>query len=201
MIFDAPGVEAVAAFCAGIVLETGDEIRAATLLAAGAPIVLVGEAALRDSGVVKRLIVAHGGERVGAYAPARRQAVSWSLETDSNADFKIVAPSTCEPAWEVLTAAGAGSGTLLHWWLAALHDLGATQFLVRADIGDDADLNICARLVESFDERLWLGPLADATPRLEEWITYGQCRQLALMPDLFARMDANETEGNTSCAP
>lgn len=198
LIFDAPGVEAVASFCAGVVLESGDEARVGTLLAAGAPVVFVGEAALHDSTVVDRLVAAHGGEQIGIYAPARRQAVSWSFETVSNADFKTVTPSICEPAWEVLTAGGSETGTLLRWWLAALRDLGATQFLVRADIADDTDLNICAGLVEEFGERLWIAPLTDPAPRLDEWVAYGQCRRLALPPELFARF--NEIEGNTPCA-
>jgi hypothetical protein len=197
LIFDVPGAEAVASCCAGIVLESGDAARAATLLAAGTPCVFVGEAALRDSGSIERLIAAHGGDGVGIYAPARRQAVSWSFETVSNADFKTVAPSTCEPAWEVLTAAGESTGTLLHWWLTALRDLGVTQFLVRVDIDDDTDLNLCAGLVETFGAQLWLGPLTDAAPRLDDWIAYGQCRQLALPSELFARMD--DTEGTTPC--
>lgn len=191
LIFDAPGIEDVASSCAGIVLEAGDEARAAGLLAAGAPCVFVGEAALHDSTMVGRLVAAHGGERIGIYAPARRQSVSWSFETVSNADFRTLTPSTCEPAWEVLTAAGSGTGTLLHWWLVALRDRGAMQFLVRADIADDTDLNICAGLVETFGGQLWLGPLTDPAPRLDEWIAYGKCRQLALPPELFARM--NET--------
>lgn len=197
LIFDAPGVEAVASFCAGIVLEAGDEARAATLLAAGAPLVFVGEAALRDSGSVERLVAAHGGDVVGVYAPARRQAVDWSFETESNADFKTVTPSVCEPSWEVLTAAGSGTGVLLYWWLAALRDLGATQFLVRADITDDNDLNICAGLVETFGAQLWLGPLNDPVPRLDDWIAYGQCRQLVLPPALYAWM--NSFQGNETC--
>lgn len=197
LIFDSPGIEDVASSCAGVVLEGGDEARGAALLEAGAPCVFIGEAALHDSTLVDRLVTAHGGERVGIYAPARRQTVSWSFETVSNADFKTLAPSHCEPAWEVLTAAGSGTGTLLHWWLVALRDLGATQFLVRADIADDTDLNICAGLVETFGGQLWLGPLTDPAPRLDEWIAYGKCRQLALPPELFARR--NETEGNIPC--
>lgn len=198
LIFDAPGVEAVASFCAGIVLEAGDEVRAATLLSAGAQCVFVGEAVLRDSGIVERLVSAHGGECIGIYAPARRQSVSWSFETVSNADFSTITPSVCEPAWEVLTAAGEPTGTLLHWWLNALRDLGATQFLVRADIADDADLNICAGLVETFGAQLWLGPLTDAAPRLDDWIVYGQCRQLVLPPALHARLDA--LQGSETCS-
>lgn len=186
-VIDAPGIKAVASFCAGVVLETGDEARAVTLITSGAPVVFLGEAALLDSTLVERLVAAHGGKRIGIYAPAKRQAVSWSFETVSNADFKTVAPSFCEPAWEVLKADGTATGTLLSWWLAALRNLGATQFLVRVDIRDDIDLNLCAGLQETFGDTLWLGPLTESEPALADWIRYGQARQLVLPAEIHAR--------------
>jgi len=189
-VFDAPGVEAIADACAGIVLADGDEARAATLLNIGAPRVFLGEAALKDSAIVGRLVAAHGGERIGIYAPVQRQTVSWSFETVSNADFRTVTPSHCEPAWEVLLADGTPTGTLVAWWLGALRDLGATQFLVRTAIHDDTDLNLCAELVERFDNALWLEPLADCGVPLEDWVRYGQARQLAFTEALLPRMEA-----------
>lgn len=185
-VFDAPGVEPVAAECAGIVLERGDAARAETLLAAGASCVLLGEAALIDSEAVGRLARAHPG-CIGIYAPVRRQAIEWSFETVSNADFKTVAPSCCEPAWEVLKADGTPTGTLAAWWLAALRELGATQFLVQADVRDDADLNILAGLVETQGESLWIAPRSEACLPLADCVNYGQCRQLALSADEYER--------------
>ncbi len=188
-VFDAPGVEAVAAECAGIVLTDGDEARAATLFVAGAHCVLIGQAALLDSTVVDRLVAAHGGTRIGIHAPLKRQVVSWAFETTSNADFKTVAPSHCEPSWEVLKADGTATGTLAGWWLGAMRELGARHFLVRVDIGDDTDLNLCADLVERLGDALWLGPLENPAPRLAEWIEFGRCRQLVLAPESFASQD------------
>jgi hypothetical protein len=186
-VFDAPGAEAIAGECAGIVLADGDEARAAVLLSIGAPLVLLGEAALRDSGVVTHLIAAHGRERIGIYAPVKRQTISWSFETVSNADFKTVTPSNCEPAWEVLTANGASTGTLAAWWLAALHDLGTTQFLVHVDINDDVDLNLCADLVERLGDLLWLAPRGEpSVVPLADWVRYGQARRLALADGMAA---------------
>lgn len=179
-VFDAPGVEAIASECAGVVLAEGDETRAATLLNIGAPLVLIGEAALRDSSIVNRLAAAHGAERIGVYAPVWRQAISWSFETASNADFKTVTPSHCEPAWEVLRADGGSTGTLAAWWLAAVRDLGASRFLVHTDLRDDADLNLCADLVERFGDALWLAPLGRPSVPLADWVRYGHARQLAL---------------------
>ncbi|MBI5901705.1 MAG: hypothetical protein HZB40_21110 [Rhodocyclales bacterium] len=187
LLFDAPGVEAVAALCAGIVVDAGDEQRVATLLAAGADCVFVGAAAVEDSAVVDRLAKAHGAERIGVYARLGRQSVSWSFETVSNADFKTVTPSHCEPAWEVLRADGSGSGALASWWLKAMRELGATRFLVQVDICDDTDLNLCAGLVDELGDALWIGPLVQPAPRLAEWVGYGQCRQLVLPPTVYAR--------------
>jgi hypothetical protein len=184
--FDAPGVEAIADACAGIVLADGGEQRAATLLNIGAPIVFLGESALKDSAIVGRLVVAHGGERIGIYAPVKRQTVSWSFETVSNADFRTVTPSHCEPAWEVLLADGTPTGTLVAWWLGALRDLGAMQYLVRTAILDDTDLNLCADLVERFGDALWLAPAGEGGVPLADWVQYGQARQLALTDDVAA---------------
>ncbi len=179
-VFDAPGVEAIADACAGIVLADGDEARAATLLNIGAPLVFLGEAALKDSTIVSRLVAAHGGERIGIYAPAQRQSVSWSFDTVSNADFRTVTPSHCEPAWEVLRADGTSTGTLLAWWLGALRDLGAAQDLVSVAIDDDTDLNLCADLVERYGDALWLEPAAASAVPRADWIAYGQVRQLVV---------------------
>jgi len=198
-VFDAPGIEAVAALCAGVILASGDEQRAATLLAAGADCVFVGEAALIDSTAINRLVARYGGESVGIYAPLRRQTVSWSLETVSNADFKTITPSRCEPAWEVVKADGSSTGALAPWWLAAMRELGASRFLVQVDIRDDTDLNLCAGLVEDLGDALWIGPLADPAPGLADWVEYGQCRQLALPQALHAQRASLLDEAN-ACA-
>lgn len=189
LVFDAPDVESRLVDFSGIVLPTGAETRAEALLAAGAACVFLGEAALLDSLVVDRLVARHGTERVGIYAPLRRQAVSWSFETVSNADFRVVTPSFCEPSWEVLRANGSGTGTLAAWWLKAMRQLGAGALLVRADIADDTELNLCATLVEEFGAALWLGPLHDEAPALADWVRYGQLRQLALPSELYARRE------------
>lgn len=182
-VFDATGVEAVAAACAGIILTHGDEQRATTLLSIGAPVVFLGEAALRDSAFVQRLAAAFGSERIGIYAPAARQAVSWSFETVSNADFRTVTPSHCEPAWEVLLADGSATGTLLAWWLGALRELGASQFLVSVAIDDDTDLNLCADLVERYVSALWLAPVPGGAVPLGDVSRYGQAQQLVVPDD------------------
>jgi hypothetical protein len=185
-VFDAVDIDP--ALPATIVLPSGPEQRAEALLAAGAACVLVGEAALLDSTLVGRLAARHGSHRVGVYAPARRLESQWSFDTTSNADFRVVTPSVCEPAWEVLRADGGGSGALVGWWIAEMCKRGASLALVRADIQDDADLNVCAGLVEDLGDQLWLGPLTDMEPKLDEWTAYGRLRQIVLPAGLFSRL-------------
>ena len=185
---DGPDLDAaVIRKAAGIVLPTEGTGRAAALLAAGARCVLLGEAALRESAIVAALVREFGGGRVGVFAPARRIAVRWSFDTVSNANFKVVSPSLAAPAWEVLLADGTGTGTHAPWWIEQMLALGATQALLRVDVGDDADLNLCADCVERFGDRLWIGPLADSAPDIAEWIAFGHARRLALPSALMTR--------------
>ncbi|HEX4944890.1 MAG TPA: hypothetical protein VFV55_11095 [Usitatibacteraceae bacterium] len=171
---------------AAVVLPTQGAGRAAGLLASGARGVLLGEAALRDSSIVTMLAGEFGKERIGVYVPARRLEVRWSFDTVSNADFRVLTPSLGAPAWEVLLADGAGTGTQALWWIDAMLELGATQALLRVDIRDDADLNLCADCVERFGQRLWIGPLADEAPATADWIAFGHVRQMVLPPALLA---------------
>lgn len=184
---DHPHIEGGLAALAGVVLPGNDEARAAALLERGAARVFLGEAALLDGGVVERLAARFGAERIGVAVDARRMEVGWSFETASNADFKVVTPSAAEPCWEILRADGRPSGTRVHWWLEEMMQRGASAALVRVDLCDDADLNLCAGLVEALGERLWLGPLEQDAPVLGAWVAYGRLACIVLPPDLFAR--------------
>lgn len=188
-IFDDPALVAPGTDIAAIVLRNEPEARARVLLERGAAKILLGEAALLDSGVVERLVAHYGGERVGLCVPVRRMAVSWSFETVSNADFKVVAPSLGQPSWEILRADGSGSGTLADWWIGEMVSRGVQTVLLRADIVDDADLNLCAGMAESLGARLWVTPLSAGEAAIEDWIAYGQARQIALPPALFAQRE------------
>lgn len=188
-VFDDPTVEQCAGQCAAIVLAEGDEARAEALLEAGAPQVLIGEAALLDSGIIERLVARYGGERIGLYVPVGNLAVDWSFETVSNADFKVVTPSLCEPTWEVLRADGSSTGSHAEWWIGQMLERGAQTVLLRADIADDTDLNLCAGMVEKLGDQLWIAPLSTTAPPLADWIAFGQVRQLALPPALYQRRD------------
>lgn len=204
-LFDAPsdGRHATlnaraAADAAGIVLPFQGVDRAAELLAAGVRRVLLGEAALTDGKQVAALVARFGAGRVGVHVPARRFEVSWSFETASNADFKVLAPSLPAPAWEVLRADGARTGTHALWWIGEMLKLGAAEVLLRVDIADDADLNLCAECVERFRERLWIGPLTNQVMAFGDWVRYGHARQLALPPALYARERAASARRSTA---
>lgn len=203
LVRDAPDVDAWGDNCQGILLPDGSETRAGELLDAGAPRVFVGEAALRDSGVIERLATRHGGARVGLYVPVRRMPVAWALDVQSNADFKVLAPSRGQAAWEVLYADGRGSGAEAAWWIGEMGQRGAQTVLLRADV-TDADFNLCASLVEDWGERIWVASLQDPAPALADWIAYGQVRRIAVPPSLYAQRgdwmpieDVSEMTGTT----
>lgn len=149
------------------------------LLLAGAPRVYVGEAALLDGDLVGTLAGEFGAERIGLYLPLRRMQVSWSMDTVSNADFRVMTPSVCEPCWEILKADGSRSGTHAGWWLGAMMQRGASSALICIDVVDDADLNILAGLTERWGDRLWLAPLGDPAPDFAAWVELGGARRLA----------------------
>ncbi|MDO8251552.1 MAG: HisA/HisF-related TIM barrel protein [Rhodoferax sp.] len=172
---------------AGVVLGAESEAVATSLLAAGISKVFVGEAALRNAGVVDRLLKRFGAARLGLHVPVQRQAVSWSFDTVSNADFRVVTPSLCEPGWEVLKADGAPSGIRASVWIDAMLRRGVQSVLLRADMGDDTDLNLCAGMVETLGSKLWIAPLHDPAPAIADWISYGQATQLALPDALYRR--------------
>ena len=149
------------------------------LLLAGAPRIYVGEAALLDGELVGALAAEFGAERIGLYLPMRRMRVDWSMDTVSNADFRVMTPSVCEPCWEILRADGTRSGTHAAWWLGEMFGRGASSALLRVDMTDDADLNILAGLTERWGERLWLASLADPAPDFAAWVELGGARRLA----------------------
>lgn len=165
---------------AAIVLRSGGLARARALLARGARQVLVGDAALLDSGAVDTLCKEFGTTRVGLWVPARRAASNWSLDRDSNADFSCITPSRAAPGWEVLKSDGGGSGTDAHWWIGQMLGRGASTALVAVDMHDDDDLNICAGMAQCFGPALWLTPLVNVTTDMEDWVRFGKARNLAI---------------------
>lgn len=163
----------------------GGEAGIRAILDAGARQVFIGEDALLDAALVEKLAAEYGSGRIGLHVPVRRMQVSWNMDSVSNADFAVMAPSVCEPCWEILRADGTRSGTHAAWWIGEMFGLGACAALVQVDIGDDADLNILAGLTERWGERLWLAPLNDANPDLEAWVHLGGAARLALPEAIY----------------
>lgn len=166
----------------GMLPPEGGEAGIRAILDAGAQHVFIGEDALLDGALVEKLVTEYGSGRIGLHVPVRRMQVSWSMDIDSNADFRVMTPSVCEPCWEILRADGTRSGTHAAWWIGEMFRLGATDALIQADIEDDADLNILAGLTERWGERLWLAPLNETNPDLESWVNLGGAARLAV-PD------------------
>lgn len=164
----------------GIVVPNGGKEHVRQLLLAGAPRVYVGEDALLHSTVVEQLAAEFGSGRIGLYVPVRRMQVSWSMDTVSNADFRVMTPSVCEPCWEILKADGSRTGTHVAWWIGEMFKLGASSALICVDMTDDADLNILAGMTERWGDHLWLAPLAEPAPDLAAWVDLGGARQLAV---------------------
>jgi len=171
---------------AWIVLPAGDEARARALLAAGAAGVLLGDAALLDSALPGRLAGQYGGERIGVRLPMRPMPVSWTLDSDSNADFRCITPSLGERQWEVLLSDGAGTGTQAGWWLQQMFAQGAGRALLSLQGMEEADFNLHAGLMEDFGPSLWLDARGLDTPTLAAWVAWGQARNLALPPETDA---------------
>ena len=166
----------------GMLPPEGGEAGIRAILDAGAQHVFIGEDALLDGALVEKLVTEYGSGRIGLHVPVRRMQVSWSMDVDSNADFRVMTPSVCEPCWEILRADGTRSGTHAGWWLGEMFRLGASQALIQVDIEDDADLNILAGLTERWGDRLWLAPLNETNPDLEAWVGLGRASRLAV-PD------------------
>lgn len=166
-----------------VVLPRDGADRARELIARNAAQVLFGDAALKDSGMVAPLAQELGEGRLGLWLPVRRMSVSWSLDTETNADFRCLAPSRVKPAWEVLMADGSATGTDALWWTGQMLARGATTALIAADLTGDPDLNICAELTELYGPQLWLTPRRDADADLRPWLQYGHVRNFVLPQD------------------
>lgn len=163
-----------------VVLPRGGADRARKLVARNADRVLLGDAAVRDSGIVGALAEEFGEHRLGLWMPVRRMAVSWSLDTESNADFRCITPSRVKPAWEILLSDGSATGTDAGWWAGQMLARGAGAVLIAADLASDTDLNICAELAEPFADRVWLTPRTEAAPDLRPWAEYGHVHHFVI---------------------
>jgi hypothetical protein len=169
----------------GVVLESGGLAQARARLAAGARQVLLADAALRDISVIRSAVGEFGAPRVGAWLPVKRMEVCWSLDSQSNGDFKCMVPTNPQARWEILNSDARRTGTEVGAWIEQLTRLGITTVLISVDMQDERDLDLCAGLMERFGARLWFSPLSPFSspgPDLGAWVEFGQVRQLVL-PD------------------
>jgi hypothetical protein len=164
----------------GVVLEGGGLAQARARLAAGARQVLLADAALEDISLMRSALAEFGGERVGAWLPARRAAVSWTLDTRSNGDFKCMSPSNPQARWEVLTSDMHSTGTDVGRWVEQLVHAGVQTILISVDMQDDRDLDLCAGLVECFGARLWFSSLTAVDVDFGAWVEFAQVSRLVL---------------------
>jgi len=165
-----------------VVLEGGGLAQARARLAAGARQVLLADAALRDISVMCSAVAEFGAARVGAWLPVKRMEVCWSLDSQSNGDFKCMVPTHPQARWEVLTSDLQCTGTDVGRWIEQLVGVGVTTVFISVDMHDERDLDLCAGLMERFGARLWFSPLTAADADLASWVEYGQVSRLVL-PD------------------
>lgn len=173
-----------------VVLPAAGLTQARARLAAGAQQVLMADAARQDPALMRAALDEFGIERVGAWIPTRRMPVSWALDTQSNGDFKCMAPSNPQARWEVLSSDLQGTGLDAAVWLEQLARMGVGTVLVSASMQDDRDLDLCAGLVEDFGERLWLSPLKTSKVALSDWVEFGHAHRLVLPDDAAGRAQA-----------
>lgn len=175
-----------------VVLPAAGLTQARARLAAGAQQVLFADAARQDPALMRAALAEFGNERVGAWLPTRRMPVSWALDTQSNGDFKCMAPSHPQARWEVLGSDLQGTGMDAAVWLEQLARMGVGTLLVSAALQDDRDLDLCAGLVEDFGHRLWLSPMKTPTLALGDWVEFGQVRRLVLADDAAGQAQARQ---------
>ncbi len=165
-----------------VVSPRGEGERIASLLAAGAEQVLLGESALRDAAVVTAAVERHGPERIGVWLPVKRAVRQWGFDTTSNADFSVVTVANPLPRWLALLADGTVTDVDALWWARQMVAAGCATVLVSVQNPEDGDLLACAEMSEVLGQRFWLDAGSDDTEELRFWVRYGHARNLVLPP-------------------
>lgn len=174
-----------------VVLPQGGEAEARDWLGSGAARVLFADAAISDTGFIRRMVAALGADKVGVWLPVKRMGVKWVLDKTSNADFSCMTPSVGKPAWEVLHSNHARTGIDADWWARQMRQQGASCILVSTDYSDAHDHNIAAEMVEKCAGTLWFSPLGQTTVEWEQesWQRYGNASQFVLPPEAEAETE------------
>jgi hypothetical protein len=169
---------------ATVVLPQGGEAEARDWLGSGAMRILFADAAISDTGFIRRMVEALGAEKVGVWLPVKRMGVSWVLDKTSNADFSCMTPSIGKASWEVLRSNLSRTGIDADWWARQMLQQGASCIVVSADYTNEQDHTIAAELVEKCQDSLWLSPLNQTGVewKQEDWQNYANARQFVLPP-------------------
>lgn len=167
---------------ATVVLPQGGETEARDWLGSGAARILFADAAISDTGFIRRMVATLGAAKVGVWLPVKRMGVSWVLDKTSNADFSCMAPSIGKASWEVLRANLTRTGIDADWWARQMLQQGASCIVVSADYSNGQDHTIAAELVEKCQDHLWLSPLSQTGVewQQEDWQNYGNARQFVM---------------------
>ncbi len=163
-----------------VVTPMGGRERIDELLAAGACKVLIGEAALLDSELVKEMVEKHRAERIGIWLPVRRTSANWSLDSESNADFTFVAITTPLPRWMVRRADGSLTDVDALWWAGEMMKLGSLSVVVSVSEPHDDDLLSCAEMSEIAADNFWLDTATTDIEELRFWVKYGHAQWLVM---------------------
>ena len=162
-----------------VVAPKANRARIETLIEAGASQVLIGETALQDSNIVKELISEYG-KRIGIWLPVRRASTNWSLDSESNADFRFVSFSRPQPRWLVLRADGSFTDVDALWWAEEMLKAGCSSVMVSVKEPEDDDLLACAEMSEIAAEHFWLDTGSIDIEELRFWVKYGHAHQLVV---------------------
>lgn len=178
---------------ATVVLPQGGEAEARDWLGMSVARVLFADAAISDTGFIRRMVAALGTAKVGVWLPVKRMGVSWVLDKTSNADFSCMTPSIGKASWEVLRANHSRTGIDADWWARQMLQQGASCIVVSVDYSNEQDHTIAAELVEKCQNCLWLSPLSQTGVEWhqEDWQNYGNIRQFIMPPPLGGAGEEN----------
>lgn len=162
-----------------VVAPKANQARIEALMAAGASQVLLGETALLDSNLMNEVISEYG-KRIGIWLPVRRASTNWSLDSESNADFRFVSFSRPQPRWLVLRADGSLTDVDALWWAEEMLKAGCSSVMVSVKEPEDDDLLACAEMSEIATDHFWLDTGSIDIEELRFWVKYGHAHQLVV---------------------
>ncbi|MDH3355002.1 MAG: hypothetical protein OEL79_07295 [Chromatiales bacterium] len=163
-----------------VVVRSGDEIRINALLDDSLCRVLIGEATFIDEDLIKRLVDRFGSERIGLWLPVQLFESNWSLDSESNADFNVIAVTNPVPRWNLLDTAGEPRDIDAFYYAKKMIAQGAGAVMLEVSNPQDEDLTVCAELSEVLGDKLWLSSNEN---EWDYWVRYSGVTRLVLPRD------------------